>query len=266
MPQEMPSRNKERGTATSGRKPAQDSRATEFRRELIEWKQTPESSRPSLRELARMLGTSHQLLKHYLDGLEKWRYKERYRMATEESDQIFARAIVEGRPMTQSEEQRSHACAIAVIRAKAGCLLLESLAKLKEQARRGPLHPTEFKIVKIFATQGLPGAQELLQKCLRDGVMKRKPFKEIVKDTPRQRRETFSSWVERIWDECAKYDTKIPAVITEELLQKHSQSNARNQKKNLPVSSSRPAKSFRREKAKLATPQNVEGGGTHAVV
>jgi hypothetical protein len=66
-----------------------------------------------------MLGTSHQLLKHYLDGLEKWRYKERYRMATEESDQIFARAIVEGRPMTQSEEQRSHVCAIAVIRAKA---------------------------------------------------------------------------------------------------------------------------------------------------
>lgn len=50
-----------------GRKPAHESRATEFRRKLIEWKQTPESSRPSLRALARELGTSHQLLTFYLE-------------------------------------------------------------------------------------------------------------------------------------------------------------------------------------------------------
>jgi hypothetical protein len=138
----------------------------------MEWKQTPESSRPSLRALARMLGTSHQLLKHYLDGLEKWRYKERYRMATEESDQILARAIVEGRPMTQLEEQRRHACTIAVIRAEAGSILLDALAKLKQEARQGPLHPAQFKMVKMFVKQGFPGARELVQKCLRDGLMK----------------------------------------------------------------------------------------------
>jgi hypothetical protein len=55
----------------SGRKTEQESRATEFRQRLMAWKQTPESQRPSLRALARELGTSHQLLKHYLDGLEK---------------------------------------------------------------------------------------------------------------------------------------------------------------------------------------------------
>src|SRR5450432_2644994 len=87
-----------------GRKPTQESRSAEFRQRLIAWKQTPESLRPSLRALARQLGTSHQLLKHYLDGLEKWRYKERYREAHAEADQILARAIVEDRPFTQWEE------------------------------------------------------------------------------------------------------------------------------------------------------------------
>ena len=45
-----------------GRKPKQESRAMEFRRELLAWKQIPEASRPSLRSLACDLGTSHQLL------------------------------------------------------------------------------------------------------------------------------------------------------------------------------------------------------------
>ncbi len=155
-----------------GRKPKQESRATEFRQKLMGWMQTPEPLRPSLRALAREVGTSHQLLKHYLDGMEKWRCKERYRKTTEESDQILVRAIVEGRPMTQSEEERRHACSVAAMRAKAGSILLGSLAKLKHEARRGPLHPKEFKIVKILAKREFPGAQELLQKCLRDGVRK----------------------------------------------------------------------------------------------
>jgi len=57
----------------AGRKPKQESRAIEFRQRLMAWKQTPESSRPSLRALARELGTTHQLLSHYLAGLEEWR-------------------------------------------------------------------------------------------------------------------------------------------------------------------------------------------------
>src|SRR5882762_5596727 len=56
-----------------GRKPKQESRAEEFRQRLIVWKQEPVRSRPSLRALAAELRTSHQLLKQYLDGLEKWK-------------------------------------------------------------------------------------------------------------------------------------------------------------------------------------------------
>lgn len=57
--------------AIRGRKPKQESRAAEIRARLAEWKQMPEFSRPSLRALARELGTSHQLLNHYLFTLEE---------------------------------------------------------------------------------------------------------------------------------------------------------------------------------------------------
>jgi len=211
------------------------------------WKQTPESLRPSLRALARALGTSHQLLQHYLDGLEKWRYMERYRNAQQESDQILARAFVEGRPMTEWEEQRRHDCTIAAVRAKAGAVLLDELKKMTQVARRGPLHPAEFKFVKMLVKQGFPGAQELLQRCLQVGLKKRKAFAEIVEETPRQEGETTVSWVRRIWDECTKYDTKCPTVITEELLEKCSQDSAKSPKNNLPVSPAHAAKSFRCE-------------------
>ncbi len=237
-----------------------ESRATEFRRRLIAWKQTPEWFRPSLRALAGELGTSHQLLKHYLDGLEQWRHKERYLKATEESDQILARAMVEGRPMTPSEEQQQRACVIAAMHAKAGSVLLDELEKLKQEARRGPLHPAQFKMAKIFDRQGFPGAQELLQKSLQDGLKKRKRFAEIVKETPRQESETDAAWVRRIWDQCAKYDTKCPAVITEELLKKLSECSATNQTNNLPPTSSIAAKSFRQAMGSLATLQNEQGG------
>lgn len=54
-----------------GRKPKWESRALEFYGRLARWKQSPESSRPSLRALARELGTSHQLLSHYLKRCPK---------------------------------------------------------------------------------------------------------------------------------------------------------------------------------------------------
>jgi hypothetical protein len=229
-----------------GRNPAEESRGTEFRLKLVEWKQTSEPLRPSLRALARMLGTSHQLLKHYLNGLEKWRYKEQYRKATEEADQILAGAIVESRPMTPREEEQCHACAITAIRAKAGALLLDELKKLKREARRGPLHPAQFKMVKIFAKQGFPGTQELLQKCSQVGLKVRKRFAETVKEAPRQEGETDVAWVRRIRGQCDKYDTKRPAVITVELLEKCSQSRVNSWKNNLPPISASAAKSFRR--------------------
>jgi hypothetical protein len=229
----------------SGRKHTEESRAPEFRERLSAWRQTPASARPSLRALARELGTSHQLLMHYLRGLEKWRYKQCYRKATEEADQILARAIVEDRPMTQCEQQQRHAFTLAAVRAQGAAILLDELTKFKQEAKRGPLHPAQFKTVKNLAKHGFPGARELLQKCLRDGVKETKPFAEIVKETPRQEGETSSAWVRRIWNQCSKYDTKCPAVITEKLLEKYAQCSANNRSNNLPALSAHAAKSFR---------------------
>jgi hypothetical protein len=51
-----------------GRKTKQESRSAELRQRLIAWKQTPESLRPSLRALARILGTSAPTAK----ALPRW--------------------------------------------------------------------------------------------------------------------------------------------------------------------------------------------------
>ncbi len=67
----------------SGRKLKQVSRSEEIRQRLVIWKQTPEFSRPSLRLLARELAVSHELLRYYLKGLEKWQAKEDWRCAKE---------------------------------------------------------------------------------------------------------------------------------------------------------------------------------------
>jgi hypothetical protein len=90
----------------SGRKPAHESRATEFRHKLTAWKRTPESSRPSLRALARELGTSHQLLACYLKRLDQWQANEYWRQARE----IRARVKTENRLLTPWEEQQARAC------------------------------------------------------------------------------------------------------------------------------------------------------------
>jgi hypothetical protein len=238
----------------SGRKPAQESRATEFRRRLIAWKQTPEWLRPSLRALARELRTSHQLLTHYLDGLEKWRYKERYRKAKKESEEIRARASAEGRQLTPWEAQQLHGYTIASLRAQAASEFLDSIKRIKRDAKRGPLHREQIKMLRLFARIGFPEAQELLQECSQVGPKERNGFTEIVKETPRQEGETCIAWVRRILDQCAKYDTKCPAVITEKLLKKYSQGSAKSQQNNLPSISTGAAKSFR------TTSENAEEG------
>src|SRR5215831_16932874 len=86
-----------------GRKPKWESRALEFYGRLASWKQTPESVRPSLRALARELGTSHQLLNHYLRNWHKWQAKEYRRKAQE----IRARAEMQNRTLTPREEQQA---------------------------------------------------------------------------------------------------------------------------------------------------------------
>ena len=136
-----------------GRKPKRESRATDFRQSLIAWKQTPVLARPSLRALACQLSTSHQLLKHYLDGLEKWQHKERMCKAKKESEEIRARAKAEGRPMTLRE-------ALGVIVTPA---LLDMIEGIKREAQHGRLNCHQVKMLKLLARAGFPEAQELLQ-------------------------------------------------------------------------------------------------------
>lgn len=88
-----------------GRKPASESRAAEFRERLAAWNRTPGWPRPSLRALARKLGTSHQLLSHYLKAWDKWEWQECRRRATE----IRYRAHSENRPLTPYETSQADA-------------------------------------------------------------------------------------------------------------------------------------------------------------
>ena len=137
--------------AATGRKPAYASRAAEFRHRLIAWKQAPESLRPSLRALACELGTSHQLLQHYLHGLEEWQCKERCRKANEKAAEIQARAKAEKRPMTVRE------CLDVIIIPG----LLRDLDRIRLAAKGGPLNSHQIKTLKLFAKQ-FPEAQQIL--------------------------------------------------------------------------------------------------------
>ncbi len=205
-----------------GRKPDQESRSTEFRWKLLAWKRSSESLRPSLRALACELSTSHQLLSHYLDGLEKWECNERYRRAKNESEKIRARANAEGRLMTGHEEHQVHAYDDSAINALLTSALLKTLEGLKRAAKHGPLNWHQIKMLKLLDRNGFPEARELLRKCLQDGVKERKRFVEIVRETPRQEREPYIAWVRRIWDQCDKYGANCPR-----LLRKSSQKSAR---------------------------------------
>jgi len=86
-----------------GRRSKAESRANEFRQRLLHWENQPESFRPSLRSLASELNTSHQLLRHYLSGLSRWRAGEQWKVAKE----IRAQARSEGRLLTPVEEEQA---------------------------------------------------------------------------------------------------------------------------------------------------------------
>lgn len=147
-----------------GRKPNRESRSAEFRRRLIMWKQIPGSHQPSLRTLARELGTSHQLLSHLLVGLEKWREKERYREAKNRCEEIRSRAEAEKRDLTQSEREQFRASDRASARALLGSILLNKIERIRREAKRGGLNSHQIEMLKVFAQNGFSEAQELLQK------------------------------------------------------------------------------------------------------
>lgn len=127
-----------------GRKRKEESRAAELRQRLAVWQQTPEFMRPSLRALARELGTTHQLLTHYCDGLESWK-------AREEAKRIRARAEAEGCEMTLRE------CVDAIVTPG----ILADIESLRRAARRGPLNSWQIKTLKLWAKH-FPVAQEVL--------------------------------------------------------------------------------------------------------
>jgi len=123
----------------------QESRSAEFRRRLKAWKRIPESLRPSLRALARELGTSHQLLSHHLVGLEKWQEKERYREAKNRSEEIRSRAEAEKRPLFPWEEEQIRASDRAGTRALIGSILLNKIEGIKREAKRDRLNSHHIK-------------------------------------------------------------------------------------------------------------------------
>lgn len=152
----------------AGRKPKENSRATELRQALIEWKQIPEGSRMSLRCLATQLRTSHQLLAHYLEGLDDWyerrHYEARKRQALERAQQIEATVAREGRHMNMSEAHDS-----VLVPA-----FLDQIEEMRQDFRRGPLSSHQKAMLKIYA-QMRPEAQNLLHKCQQDQRPRRRP-------------------------------------------------------------------------------------------
>jgi transcriptional regulator with XRE-family HTH domain len=200
----------------SGRKPAYDSRGREIRARLLVWKQVPEAERPSLRELARQLGTSHQLLSHYLSGLDTWQAEER-------AKQIRAHAKAEGRPMTLREH-------LDVIVTPG---LFREIEKLREKARRGPLNRHQVQILKIYARKEWPAAkaaEEILQKCRQMTPEEEKQVQAL------ERAARFVQTIERIrrdgergplcWQdvERLKYFARRKCAEAKELLRKYQKS------------------------------------------
>ncbi len=144
---------------TRGRKPASESRAAEFRERLTAWKRTPGSLRPSLRAVARELGTSHQLLSHYLNTFDKWEYK---RLAL----QIRARAWAEDRDLTPSEEAEARAYDRAAFQAILTSAVDSGLNEMLKRVMAGvALSKQEIRIVNLLARKGFSMAHKIIQVC-----------------------------------------------------------------------------------------------------
>jgi hypothetical protein len=189
-----------------------ESRAAELPTRLVEWKQMPESARPTLRALGGELGVKHQLLGYYLGDLDEWEFEKRCRrareMAQKKATEVRARAKAENREMTVRE-------CLDVLVAPG---LLDQIENIRQEAKRRRLNWAHVKILNIWARH-FPHAKEILEKYSQS-ALPRKRFMEIVKGTPRLESETDVAWVRSIWDQCAKYGTECPSVITEGMVRK----------------------------------------------
>jgi hypothetical protein len=132
----------------------------EFYGRLSRWRQTPESVRPSLRALARELGTSHQLLSHYLQSRAKWRAKDCRRQAEE----IRAHAEIENRALTPWEEQQARSYDQEAFQWMIESALDKGILELERDANARGLNRVQIKLLKLLASRGYPKAQKILEK------------------------------------------------------------------------------------------------------
>lgn len=143
-----------------GRKSIGESRATEIRLRLVEWKRVHESMRISLRALAAEMGTSHQLLSFYLKRLNYWQIGEYKR---KEND-IRVRAECEGRPVAGAEQEQALAYARASSQALYDCLISGIVSSCLIEVKRGTkLPPSMHSAMRNLAHKGDRKAQEVLE-------------------------------------------------------------------------------------------------------
>lgn len=118
-----------------GRKTKRESRGPEIYERLTAWRDTREASKASLRDVARELGTSHQLLSFYLKRLDKWQM-DQYRHRAE---QIRERATAENREMTTTEEREVRALNNAAVRCLLDSAVEKNLRQIELERVRGQL-------------------------------------------------------------------------------------------------------------------------------
>jgi hypothetical protein len=143
-----------------GRRSADESVAKAIRTRLASWLLEPEDQRPSLRELAVELGTSHQLLSFYLKGLNDWQRKDCKRRA----QAIRNLADAENRFTTPWEESQ-----IRALEHASSCCMIDSilqpiLDRWEAHAKARTLSKQELKCITLFAQRGVPIAQEILKR------------------------------------------------------------------------------------------------------
>jgi len=150
-----------------GRRPANQSRAVEFREKLAAWQRMPEFSRPPLRAVARELGTSHQLLSHYLKTWDKWQTKEYRRRAAE----IRARAWGENRGLTPWEDAQAKAYDNAAFQSMIASAMDHAMRKLLVELEAGrTLSRKQTQLVNLLVRKGFPMALKVKERCSQNSV------------------------------------------------------------------------------------------------
>jgi hypothetical protein len=87
-------------------------------------------------------------LSYHLNRLDRWQ-------AEEKAKRIRVRAEAEGREMTLRE------CCDAIITPG----FFRQIEELRKAANRGPLNRHQVKILELYASRSLAGAQKILEEC-----------------------------------------------------------------------------------------------------